>query len=316
MEPKRRKIILDVDTGIDDALAILFACHSPELELLACGSVVGNVEADVAAANTLRVLESAGVDVPVAVGATEYLHSPMKLAKWVHGDDGLGNTNLPEPKGRISDEHAVDQMIRLAKEHPGEVTLVAVGPLTNVALALRKDPRFVHDVAEVVVMGGTVGTPGNATAMGEANFVHDPEAAAIVLEAPWKVTVIGLNVTGMTTMDDALRDDFLAAETAAGRLAYDISGHYLDLYESLGAGRAANLHDPLAVAVAADPTLAKTVETWATVELTGRHTRGMFVYDLRTFAPKPEKPVHVVVDVDVQRFMDMARVRIPGRSTE
>lgn len=309
-----RKIILDVDTGIDDALAILFACHSPELELLACGSVVGNVEAELAAANTLRVLESADVDVPVAIGASEYLHSPMRLAKWVHGDDGLGNTNLPEPKGNLSDEHAVDQMIRLAKEHPGQVTLVAVGPLTNVALALRKEPRFADLIAEVIVMGGTVGTPGNATPMGEANFAHDPEAAAIVLEAPWKVTVIGLNVTEKTTMDDALRADFLAADTRAGQLAYDISGHYLDLYESLGAGRAASLHDPLAVAVAADPTLVKTVETWATVELTGQHTRGMFVYDLRSFAPDPEKPVHVAVDVDVERFMEMARVRIPGRS--
>lgn len=314
METKRRKIILDVDTGIDDALAILFACHSPELELLSCGTVVGNVEADVAAANTLRVLEAAGIDVPVAVGAREYLHSPLVLGKWVHGEDGLGNTNLPPPKGNVSSEHAVDQMIRLAKEHPGEVTLVAVGPLTNVALALRKDPDFVRNIAEVVVMGGTVGTPGNAAPMAEANFFHDPEAAAIVLEAPWKVTVVGLNVTEKTRLDDALREEFRAAGTVAGQLAYDITGYYLDLYESAGAGRAAYLHDPLAVAVVVDPTLVKTKETWATVELRGEHTRGMLVYDLRSFAPEPEKPVHVAVDVDVERFTEMARKRIPGVS--
>lgn len=312
MQNKPRKIIFDVDTGIDDALAILYACHSPELDIVACGTVAGNIEPDIAALNTLRVLESAGVDVPVAVGASEFINSPMDLSKWIHGDDGLGNSNLPEPKGIPTDEHAVDQMIRLAEEFPGEIALVAVGPLTNVALALRKHPRFSQNIDEVIVMGGTVGTPGNRTPVGEANFSHDPEAAAIVLAAPWRVTVVGLNVTHQTTMDDELRQSFLAAGTPAGKLAYDASGFYLDVYEKFGGVRKASLHDPLAVAVAADPTLIQTKATWATIELTGQHTRGMLVCDLRSFAPPPEKPVYVAVGVDAERFMNLARVRIPG----
>lgn len=208
-------------------------------------------------------------------------------------------------------EHAVDQMIRLTKEDPGEVTVVATGPLTNVALALRKDPDFARNVAEIVVMGGTVGTPGNKTAVGEANFVDDPEAAAIVLEAPCKVTVVGLNVTHQTRMDDAMREQFLQAGTAAGELAYRVSGFYLDVYEKLGHGRRAALHDPLAVAAAADETIIETVATWATVELAGQHTRGMLVCDLRNFAPRPEKPVYVATAVDVERFLALATTRIP-----
>lgn len=309
-----KKVVLDVDTGIDDALAILYACHSPELEIIGIGTVVGNIDAKGAAENTLRVLESAGRSVPVAVGAEQFLVAPVQWSTHIHGQDGMGDTGLPSPRGKPSQEHAVDQLIRLVGEHPGQVTVVATGPLTNVALALRKDPDFVRNVAEVIVMGGTVGTPGNKTPLGEANFGDDPEAAAVVLEAPCKVTVVGLNVTHQTRMDDEMREGFRRAGTAAGELAHRVAGFYLDVYEKLGRRRQAALHDPLAVAAAADPTLIETTETWATVELTGQHTRGMLVYDLRSFAPRPAKPVHVATGVDVERFLQLARERIPGMS--
>lgn len=306
---------MDVDTGIDDALAILYACHSPELEIVGIGTIGGNITADAAALNTLRVLETVdAVDgaIPVAVGASEFLTSPVETVPHIHGEDGLGNTNLPAPEGSVSKEHAVDQLIRLAGEFAGELTIVATGPLTNVALALKKDADLAHRVAEVIVMGGTLHSAGNRTPIAEANFSDDPEAAAIVLAAPWKVTVVGLNVTHQTIMDDEMWQAFHASGTASGRFAHDISKHYLDVYEKMSGRRTCALHDPLAVAVAADPTLIDTVETWATVELKGEHTRGMLVCDVRSFAPKPKKPVHVAIDVDADRFEKMAMKRIPG----
>src|SRR5262245_53313506 len=182
-ECKRMRILFDVDTGVDDALAILLGLGHPEVQVVGIGTVAGNVNVDLGTANSLKVLEVAGrTDVPVARGCERPLVEPYRDAAEVHGDDGLGNSGYPGASVQASGEHAVDQMIRVAHDNPGEVTLVAVGPLTNVAVALRREPRLPGLLRNVVVMGGAFTHAGNVNAAAEFNISVDPEAALAVFE--------------------------------------------------------------------------------------------------------------------------------------
>ena len=305
---ERIPIILDVDTGIDDALAILYALRSPEAELLACGTVRGNVDAVTAAENTLRVLEVAGAQVPVAVGCDQPLVEPKADARWVHGDDGLGNTNLPPPRGRPTGEHAVDQLLRLTRERPGEIVLVAVGPLTNLALAVAMDPQLPERVRQVVIMGGVAQPPGNIGPVTEANIAHDPEAARAVFAAGWPLTMVGLDVTMKTLLSHEDAERLGRSDDPVARFAYRISQYYLDRYTYFLGRRHCALHDPLAVAVALDPSLVRTVDAYVEVETEGRYTRGMTVADLRVrwnpeFTVAPPN-CRVCLEVDAGRFLE------------
>ncbi len=308
-------LLMDVDTGIDDALALLLAVRSPELELIGVGTVAGNVDPQLAATNTLRVLEVAGAnDVPVAIGAAAPLLEPWADVGWIHGEDGMGNTAQPTPTGAPSAEGAVHQLLRLSHEHAGRLVIVAIGPLTNLALALRLDPTVAARIGRLVIMGGSVRDGGNRGAWTEANIGVDPEAAAIVFDAPVARTMVGLDVTMQTRIDDADVAMFAASGDPAAELAAAILPHYLDVYEATSGIRACAMHDPLAVAVAARPSLVGTRRLPLRVETAGRFTRGMTVVDQRgprAARDDPDAPTtDVALTVDTEAFLALLRSRL------
>lgn len=280
------KLILDGDYGIDDAMAALFLCHQPDTEILAVGSVHGNATAEAAARNALSVLAIGGrPDVPVAVGAARPMAQPVTISSMVHGDDGLGgHAPPPAPGRRAVDVPAAVQLVQTVRAHPGECTVVATGPLTNLALALLLDPGMASLVAKVVLMGGTLDHPGNVSPTAEANIAHDPEAADLVFGAPWPVTQVGLDVTMATWMGPTELARIESSRSEAGRFVWRILGHYLDFYASRHERPGCPLHDPSAALVALDPDLGTGIEAPVEVELDSRHNRGMLVVDRREFA--------------------------------
>lgn len=308
-------LLMDVDTGIDDALALMLAVRCPELELVGVGTVAGNVDPHLGARNSLHVLEVAGADeVPVAIGAAAPLLEPWSDVGWIHGEDGLGNTSRPAPSGQPSDEDAVQQILRLSEEHAGRLTMVAIGPLTNLALALRLDPQLASRLAHVVIMGGSVRAGGNRGAWTEANVGVDPEAAAIVFAAGFPRTMVGLDVTMQARLDDDDVARFAASGDPVAELAAAVLPHYLDVYERTGGTRRCAMHDPLAVAVAARPGLVGTRSLVVRVETAGRFTRGMTVADLRGSRIDAEPGelawTDVALDVQVEPFLHLLRDRL------
>ncbi|GAA2784807.1 nucleoside hydrolase [Saccharopolyspora taberi] len=283
MAPKQ-PLVVDCDTGIDDALALLYLLGDPEVDLRAVTTVFGNTDAGTAAANTLRVLEMLGRDdVPVAVGARTNRRGTFHLAPYVHGDDGLGNTGLPAPVGAASGEPAAELIVRLARENPGRLNLLAVGPLTNLAAALDLEPRLPELVGHVTVMGGAAHHPGNVTPVAEANIHNDPEAARIVLRAVWDVTLVPLDVTMTEVLTEEHQRSLRAGGSPAAEFAAAILDHYLGFYERRTFGvRQAACHDPLAAAIAVgdvEPLLAPVVDV--DVDTGDGPGRGMTVADTR-----------------------------------
>lgn len=283
MAPKN-PLLVDCDTGIDDALALLYLLGDPDLDLRAVTSVFGNTSAEATALNTLRVLELAGrPDIPVAVGAESSTRGTARFAPHVHGTDGLGDTALPAPAGTPSATPAAELIVRLAREHPGRLDLLALGPLTNLAAALRLDPALPQRVRQVTIMGGAIHHPGNVTPAAEANIDNDPESARSVLRAGWDVTLVPLDATMTELLTERHRHRLTACGTPAARFAAGILRHYLDFYESTVFGRrVAACHDPLAAAIAAGdvaPTLAPAVDV--DVDTGDGPGRGMTIADTR-----------------------------------
>lgn len=311
-------VVLDVDTGIDDALALLLVARSPELALLGVTTVAGNVEVPVAARNTLRTLEVAGApEVPVAIGADRPLLEPAHDAMWIHGRDGLGDSDQPSPRGTPSDEHAVDQLLRLSHQHAGDLVVVALGPLTNLALALSRDPSLAARLRRIVLMGGSARVGGNRSTWAEANIASDPEAAAIVFAAPIPRTMVGLDVTQQVRLTDT-DVATLADGGDVGRFAAQILPFYLDACERRSGERVASLHDPLAVAVALRPELVETRSLVVQIELRGAWTRGMTVVDLR--ASRADAPAgdglersDVALEVDAEAARGLILGRLASR---
>src|SRR6266699_3322594 len=195
------RIILDTDPGIDDALALFLALSSPDVRLEAITTVGGNVNVDLTTYNALALLELADrTDIPVARGSNRPIVRQPMYAEHVHGDNGLGGLQLPEPQIKAIDSHAVDVIIEKIMASPGEITLVPVGPLTNIALALRREPRIAQSVRGVVIMGGALRVPGNITPGAEFNIYVDPHAAQIVFHAGWPIRLVSLDVTTQTQM--------------------------------------------------------------------------------------------------------------------
>src|SRR5262249_50108098 len=299
-------LILDVDTGIDDAMAILYALNRPGIGLEACTTTFGNTDVDTATGNTLRILELAGRgDVPVARGAAHSLVRPyVKAADHVHGANGLGGIELPEPKAGPVAEPASDLIIRMAREHPGEITLCPVGPITNVALALARAPETATLLKEIVVMGSTIyhpGIQGIPTPLADANFWNDAEAAQIVLRSGAKVTLVGMDVTMKVLLTREMRAA-IASGGPVGATMMKIAEFYVKSYETMYPGIAGcGLHDPLAVAVAEDPSLVSKERMCVDIELAGTLTRGMTGADRRRTAAGREN-AEVCLGVDGERF--------------
>lgn len=305
------RLVVDTDPGIDDALALLYLAAQPDVEVVAVGSIHGNAPADQTAANARRVLELAGLsDVPVAIGARRPLAQPLQTAEFVHGPDGLGGHGgvLTEVDSGAS---AAEQLVRLARAHPGELTLLALGPLTNVALALLLEPCLPSLLHRVVVLGGAVEVPGNLTPYADANFYHDPEAADLVLGAGFELTLVGLDVTEAARADEAWLNALSQSTTPFATFSSAVLDHYAAFYTNMFGVRVATLHDPLAAAITLDPALATYEDLVVGVELTGTHTRGQTLADLRRLSRDvhiggkiDRKPVSVAQTVDAATFLD------------
>lgn len=301
-------LVVDTDPGVDDALALILALRSAEARVVGIGTVAGNVEVELATENALKVLRLLGrTEVPVAQGCARPLAEPFHGARDFHGADGLGEAGLPPSGLRPSGEHAADQLIRLAREHAGELVVVALGPLTNLAVALERDPALPGRVRRVVAMGGAFGVPGNATPWAEFNVWADPEAAERVCSAGWPLTLVGLDVTRhvllleqhLARLPGGPVPDFVRAVVRA------------PIRRMAAGGRppAMALHDPLAVGIALEPGLAtQAPELPVGVELRGEWTRGASLTDLRPRplrqAPALPGRARVCLEVDGARFVE------------
>lgn len=315
---KRTKVIIDTDTGIDDAMGVVYGLLAPELDVLAVTTVFGNVDVEKVTRNSATILQLLGrADVPLAKGAAKGLLGTPRFNPEVHGDDGVGNAHFPEPAVQPVREHAAQLIIDTLRRHPGEVTLIALGPLTNLALAAALDPELPTLARRVVWMGGAVGVPGNVTPVAEADASHDPESAAIVLDAGWPVTIIGLDVTDSTLLRQRDLDAIRQSDSPAADYVARIVPFYMDFYSPLLGERACAMHSPLTVAVVAHPDLVtSSIDTPMTIELTGTQTRGMTVADRRpgqdsdARAWMQAKRVHYATDVDRARFLDLFVSRV------
>ena len=308
-------ILIDTDPGIDDALAILLAFGSPEVSVEAITTVAGNVEVDLATANVFRILDVARpVHRPrVARGAAAPLAGPLVTAAHVHGDDGLGNLGrfrepdgrprYPEPSRTLQMLDGADLILETADRFAGRLVVVALGPLTNVALALRRDPGRLARAARIVVMGGAVAVPGNVTAAAEFNIHVDPEAAAAVLASGLPVELVPLDVTRQTVLTRSSLSAALARHVGqTARFVEDFTAHGFDFETRRGDGAMA-LHDPLAIGVAVDPSFVTLEALHVAVECEGRLTRGMTVADRRPYLSGPAPTCRAALDVDAPRFL-------------
>jgi inosine-uridine nucleoside N-ribohydrolase len=273
-----RRIILDVDPGIDDALAILMAFQSPELQIEAMTVTQGNVPVDVGIENALKIASLAERDnLIVAKGASTPLFRGLITAELIHGDYGLGTASLPATNKLMDDRHAVDVIIDIVNQNPGEITLVPVGPLTNIALVLLKDPDIAEKIPEIILMGGAVAT-GNMTPVAEANIYHDAEAAKIVFASGIPITMVGLDVTHQTLLTEKHKNQLGKSNSKLAKFASEVSDHYLKITNEFFNGKGVALHDPLAIAIAIDKTLVTDMRPmYIDVETKGELTYGQTV---------------------------------------
>jgi len=300
-----RRIVLDCDPGHDDAVALLLAHGSPDIELLAVTTVAGNATLANVTRNALVTATIGGIHgVPVAAGCTRPLLRTARVAGDIHGESGLDGPVLPEPTVPLDPRHGVDLIIDTVMAHPpGTVTLVPTGPLTNVALAARKEPRIVERVAEVVLMGGAYAR-GNRTAVSEFNIGCDPEAAQIVFREPWPVTMVGLDLTHQALATPEVVARIVELDTAPARFVADLLEFFAGTYRTLQGFAAPPVHDPCAVAFVIDPEVLTTRRALLDVELHGELTTGMTVADLR--GPEPaDCHTRVAVTLDHARFWDL-----------
>jgi len=314
-------LLVDVDTGIDDALALLYLCGSPDAELLAVTCVAGNVDAKQVAVNTRAVLELAGrADVEVALGRQVPLVRPLRIAPDTHGPRGLGYAELPAPSAPLSGRHAADLIIAEAKRRPGEVTLITTGPLTNLAVALVREPQLPRLLKELVMMGGSYRTAGNTAPTTEWNVAVDPEALAVVL-AGWAAVdgaprplALGLDVTERAKLTpDHLADLRRRSETADEdpvlRFVEDALRFYMEFHSRYDGFYGAFIHDALAVAAALDRSLVRTEALHVEVELGGTWTAGETVTDWRRVWGKPPN-LDIAVEADITTFFERFTERI------
>jgi len=279
-----RPLYLDCDPGVDDAVALGYLLASPAVRLVGIGTVSGNLAAAPAARNALDLIALAGQpDIPVAIGAHDHLsHGFGGGAPHVHGLNGIGDVELPRSTREPKPGHAADLLLELSHTHSGELEILAIGPLTNLALALQTDPTLAERIRAVTVMGGAGIAPGNITAVAEANIGNDPEAAAAVFAADWDVTLVPLDVTMEHTLEEADRTALLAAEAPFPRALGQILDHYFDFYEPTYGRRMSALHDPLAAALAVgDVTATRAPLVPITVDTSTGPGRGQTIADLR-----------------------------------
>lgn len=299
-----RKIILDCDPGHDDAVAILLAYADPEIDLLAITTVAGNQTLEKTTLNARRICTLAGItDVPIAAGCARPLVREPTVAGAIHGESGLDGPTFGEPTVPVDDRHAVELMVELVRAHPGEVTLVPVGPLTNVAAALRRDPDLAALIAGIVFMGGSTDR-GNTTPLAEFNVFDDPEAAQVVVESGIPITMVGLNLTHQAGATPAVVERIAALGTPVGDAVRDLMTFFAGSYEAVYGVTDPPVHDPCAVARVGHPALVRCDDVFLAVETEGRWTSGATVVDLHGVLGRAPN-AKVAIDLDVDGFWDL-----------
>ncbi len=325
ISPKR--VIIDTDPGTDDAMAIILALNSPELKVEALTVVPGNVDGRQGLENALKIVSLAGrCDVVVAGGAQHPLNQKLITAQFWHGKNGLANVELPASKCKADPRFGPDLIIEMVHKYPHEITLIPVGPLTNIALAVSKDPSIASLVKDIVIMGGSI-TGGNVDGAAEANIYNDPEAAAIVFNAGWMVTMVGSDVGERTLITRKYLAELQSSHGPESDFIAKIADFYLNRSEKSGYSGAA-MYDPLAVGIALDPTLGTLKEMHVDVETRGEFTRGETVanrmgsdennvlhgdhYEIEgVIELKPNARVCLASDAD--RFLQLFVSRIRGK---
>jgi len=322
-----RRVIIDTDPGIDDAMAILLALNSPELKVEALTVVPGNVEAWQGLENALKIVSLAGrCDVAVAGGAQHPLNQKLITAQFWHGKNGLAGVELPASKCKADARFGPDLIIEMVHRYPHEITLIPVGPLTNIALAVSKDPSIVPLVKDIVIMGGSI-SGGNVDGAAEANIYGDPEAASIVFNVGWVVTMIGSDVGERTLITRQHLAELQALHGPESDFVFKLADWYLTRSEKSGYSGAA-MYDPLAVATVIDPTLVTLKDMHVDVETKGEFTRGETVanrmgsnennvlhgdhYEIEGVVElKPN--AKVCLGSDAERFLQLFVSRIKGK---
>ncbi len=322
-----QRILLDTDTGVDDALAIILALNSPELKVEAITSVSGNVHVDLCTCNLLMTLEAMEVrEYPIcAKGESQPLVKPLVRAAHVHGSDGLGNlTRLltpdgsrryPDPQPRIAAMSAVDLIIDLAGQYPDELVLVPVGPLTNIAKAVIKHPARMRRIREIVLMGGAFETYGNVTTTAEFNIFADPHAAQLVLDFGVPVTMVPLDITHQVIlMGKRLDAEIGERDDRFSQFLRDVTRVTMGYHQSHEGFYGTYIHDALPIGLLTHLELFETVEAFVQVETSSDLTQGMTVADLRPEKPHPKPNARVCVGVNAETFLQHFFDRILHRS--
>ncbi|CAB0654618.1 nucleoside hydrolase [Corynebacterium diphtheriae] len=308
-----KKIILDLDTGIDDALALAYTLGSPEIDLIGVTATYGNVLVETGVRNDLALLELFGrSDVPVFAGEPHALAKDgfevLEISAFIHGKNGIGEAEVAEPVGVVQELSAVDFLIESVERYGDELIIVPTGAMTNIAAAMKKSETFARD-AQIVFMGGALTVPGNVSQWAEANVNQDPEAADIMVRNAGDITMVGLDVTLQTLLTYAETATWRALGTPAGNFLADATDYYIKAYDTTaphlgGCG----LHDPLAVGVAIDPSLVTLLPINLKVDTEGP-TRGRTIGD-EVRLNDPHKNCKVAVGVDVDRFLKEFMERI------
>ncbi|MBA0601475.1 probable uridine nucleosidase 2 isoform X1 [Gossypium raimondii] len=307
-EPK--KIIIDTDPGIDDAMAIFVALRSPEVEVIGLTTIYGNVYTTLATRNALHLLEVADrTDIPVAEGSHVTITfctqkgTKLRIADFVHGADGLGNQNFPPPEGKPIDMSATDFLVEQANLYPGKVTVVALGPLTNIALAIQQDSSFVKNIGQIVLLGGAFAVNGNVNPAAEANIFGDPDAADIVFTSGADVLAVGINVTHQVILTDSDRETLASSNGKFAQYLLKILEVYFNYHHDAYSTKGVYLHDPTAMLAAINPSLITYVEGAVRVQTNGI-TRGLTLLynkqkrfaEITEWSDQPSVKVAVTVD--------------------
>ncbi|WP_278814427.1 nucleoside hydrolase [Bifidobacterium pullorum] len=310
------KLILDLDTGVDDALAIAYALGSPEVELIGITGTYGNVLLEQGVRNALAITDLLGhPEVKVYKGiphsSTTDGFEVLEISKFIHGQNGIGDVDIPDSAREAETEPAVDFIIDAVKTYGKDLVYVPTGPMTNIAAAIRKAPEIKDEIGKIVLMGGALTVCGNVNACVEANISQDPDAADYLFRSGAPATMIGLDVTLQTLLTYKETQQWRDLGTKAGAFLADMTDFYIKAYETTsphlgGCG----LHDPLAVGVAVDPTLVTTLPINMQVDVEGP-TRGRTIGD-NTRLNDPVKTMQAAVGVDVPRFLDEFMTRITG----
>ena len=304
----KRKMILDLDTGVDDALAIAYALADPEVDLIGIVSSYGNNLLDVCAENSLKLLELLGhTDNPVFKGlphsCTTDHFDVMQVSKDIHGDNGIGDVELPAPSRALEEQSGVDFYIEAAHKYGKNLIIIPTGPMTNLAAALKKDPEIADLIGNVTFMGGALTVEGNVTPVAEANINQDPKAADEVMKSNLPLTMVGLDVTLRTLLTKNETKQWRELGTTSGKAFADITDFYIDAYYNLDIDkRGCALHDPLAVGVSIDPSFVSTISLFMKVVYQEGPYYGRTIGD-NAKLNDPNPNVKVAVNVDKERYL-------------